>query len=342
MGIRIGIIGVGGLGYLQTQTYRDIEGVSIVAAADVTAEARDLFEREFHAPAYDSYRSLLHEHEDDLDAVTIVTPHTLHHEQTMACLDRGLHVLVEKPMVTDVGHAVDIVETAADRDLVVQVGYQRRFHPAFKEMRRIIRERRLGNLHTVSCFVSQNWIENHRNSWRVNPDLAGGGQLYDTGSHLLDALLWLTNAEPRSVSADIEYAMPGVDVNSTLSLRLAHDERDIIASVAICGDGVDVTPSEGYFFWGSEGYMAYASDELVVTEHTGITYRTEITSDYDFSVLNEYKLENFIDAIEGQSQPAVPASDGLEVTALTEATYEADEVQSRVGVQGIIDSSLEE
>lgn len=337
MGLKIGIIGVGGLGYLQAETYQEMEGVSIVAAADVTTEARELFEREFQAPAYKTYQALIENHGSELDAVTIVTPHTLHYDQTTAALTAGLHVLVEKPMVTDVGHAVDIVERAAEQDLVVQVGYQRRFHPAFREMRRIIRDGRLGDLHTVSCFIEQNWIQNHRGSWRVNPSLSGGGQLYDTGSHLLDALLWLTGGIPQSVSADIEFDAPEVDVNSVLTIRLDCDGQDVLASVAICGDGRTVTPGEGYFLWGSEGQLAYTADELVVTEHTGITYRTEITSDYDFGVLNERKLENFIGSIEGHTQPAVPASDGLHVTALTESAYRAADTGGEVPVQSLVD-----
>lgn len=342
MGIRIGIIGVGGLGYLQASTYRDIDGISIIAAADVTADARDLFENEFRAPAYDNYRSLLQEHGNELDAVTIVTPHTLHYEQTMACLDAGLHVLVEKPMVTDIEHAVDIVETAAELDRVVQVGYQRRFHPAFQEIRRVVQSGRIGDLHTINCHVGQNWIENHRNTWRVNPELSGGGQLYDTGSHLLDALLWVTDAEPRTVTAQIEYAKPEIDVNSALTIGLANADRRITASVSISGDGVDVVPEEGYFFWGTDGYLAYVDDELVVTESSGVTYRTEITADYDFNVLNERKLQNFIGSIEGTTEPAVPAEDGLEITALTEAAYAAADSQASVEVQPVIQSAFGE
>jgi predicted dehydrogenase len=159
MEIRIGVIGVGGLGYLQAEAYSHIDDVNIVGAADIAAEARQLFEREFDAPAYEHYRELLHSHGDELDAVTIITPHTLHHEQTRACLEAGLHVLIEKPMVTDIGHAVDLIETASERDAVLMVGYQRHFHPAFREIRRIVGSGRIGDLHTANCYLGQDWIE---------------------------------------------------------------------------------------------------------------------------------------------------------------------------------------
>jgi vacuolar-type H+-ATPase subunit B/Vma2 len=75
----------------------------------VTPEARELFESEFHAPAYEHYRRLFHEHADELDAVAIVTPHTLHYEQAKAAIEHGLHVLVEKALVDN--EAFDVAKS---------------------------------------------------------------------------------------------------------------------------------------------------------------------------------------------------------------------------------------
>jgi len=333
MGLRIAVIGMGGLGYLQAKTYRELDAVTIVAAADVAAEGRELFETEFEAPAYKNHRALLESHGDELDAVTIVTPHTLHYDQAMACLHRDLHVLIEKPMVTNVEHAVDIVETATERELVVQVGYQRHFHPAFRQIRRLIENDYIGDLRTVSCFISQNWIANHEGTWRVDPEFSGGGQLYDTGSHLLEALLWITGSDPVSVSAQIDFFEPAVDVDSALTLELDSNGDRLLASVAICGNGRDMIPNEGYFIWGSEGSISYSDGTLVVSEANASPYRSDIPQDFDFNALNKRKLRNFVKSIDGTEPPAVPAEVGLEVTALTEATYVAEERGERVPIE---------
>lgn len=338
MGLRIGVIGVGGLGYLQAKTYRDMDGVTIVAAADVADDARELFEREFGGPAYQNYRALLGEHASELDAVTIVTPHTLHYDQAKACLGRDLHLLIEKPMVTNVQHAVDIIDVANDRELDVQVGYQRHFHPAFKQMRHHIMSGTIGDVQTISCFISQDWVENHRDTWRVDPDFSGGGQLYDTGSHLLEALLWVTDATPQAVTAQVQYDRPSVDVNSAVTIELGEGDDRILVTACITGDGDDVIPSEGYFFWGTDGSLAYVDDVLTVTESEHVTYTAEIPSEFSFDTLNERKLENFIDAINGRATPAVPAEVGLEMTALTEAIYESAATGSRVELDTFIDS----
>ena len=337
MGLRIGVIGVGGLGYLQSKTYSELEDVRIVAAADVAADARELFEGEFGAPAYQNYRALLDEHAAELDAMTIVTPHTLHYDQAMACLERDLHLLIEKPMVTEVQQAVEIIEVAEERDLDVQVGYQRHFHPAFEQMRYQIDRGAIGDIRAVNCFISQEWIENHRSTWRVDPDFSGGGQLYDTGSHLLEALLWLTDSTPKTVTAQIEYDKPSLDVNSAVTIEMEGDDDRFLSSVTITGDGDDVIPTEGYFIWGTDGSMAYVDDVLHINESDEVTYRAEIPSEFNFDTLNKRKLENFIESIHGDADPAVPAEVGLEVTALTEAIYESDETGRMVDIDAFID-----
>jgi len=339
MGIRIGVIGIGGLGHLQATTYDTADDVTIVGGVDVAPEARDLFERDFDVPAYDHYRELLHEHGDELDAATIITPHTLHYEQAKACIEAGLHVLVEKPMVTDIAHAVDLIETARERDRVLQVGYQRHFHPAFREIRRIIEDGRIGDVHMVNAYVGQDWVDVHRGSWRMNSSLSGGGQLYDTGSHLIDALLWTTGATPESVSARITFEEPEIDVNSALSVQLDRDGEPLVASVGVTGDGADTEPSEGYVFWGSEGRLVYADGEISVAERNTLTYQTRITGGADFNTLNRRKLANFVASIEGTADPAVPGEVGLRVTALTEAAYEAAEAGRTVMIQPLIEEA---
>lgn len=339
MGLSLGILGVGGVGYLQAKTYSEIDGISLVAAADVSSDARTLFEDEFDAPAYEHHRMLLHEHGEELDAVTIVTPHIFHFEQAKACLEWGLHVLVEKPMVIDVGHAAELVELAEERDLVLQVGYQRHFHPGFKEVRRILRSGRIGAVHTINCFLGQDWIEQHRETWRSDPSMSGGGQLYDSGSHLLDALLWTTGAEPRTVTAQMTFDEPGVDIDSALTMTLERDGRSMLAGVCISGDGVEGTPTEGYTFWGTEGRLSYTDDRISVAEKNAVTYSTTVNSGTGFKMLNRLKLENFIASIQGTAEPAVPGEVGLRVTALTEAAYRAADDAEMVSVPSLLEAT---
>ena len=247
MSTSIAVVGLGGLGRVLLRSLADLD-VEVAAGVDVSPDARATFEDSFDAPAYDDLESLLAAH--DLNGAVIATPHALHHEQATACLEADLDVLVEKPMVTDVGDAVDLIETADARDGVLAIGYQRHFHPAFVEIKRIVDSGRIGDVHAANAHLSQDWIGVQRGTWRTNPELSGGGQLYDSGSHLLDALLWTTGATPQSVSARMTFDTPGVDTDAALAIELECDGRPVTASVSVSGVGVDGEPAEGYAIWG--------------------------------------------------------------------------------------------
>lgn len=339
MAVRLGAVGLGGLGSLELELYDEMDGVEIVAGADVSEGARKAFADEYDVPAYESHEELLADH--DLDAVSIVTPHTLHYEQAMDCFEAGADVFLEKPMVTGVEEAVDLVAAARERGRVLQVGYQRHFDPLFRELRRVISSGRLGAIHAANAYLGQDWIEVQRGTWRTDPALSGGGQLYDSGSHLLDALLWSLDATPRTVAAVTDERGEDVDVNSSLSMileRNSHNDEEtqtVTASVGVVGDGTNGEPDEGLVVWGTDGHVRYEDGRLTVFED-GVTYEGDVAGDRDFMTLTRRKLSDFVRSVEEASEPAVPGSFGLRVTALTEAAYEAAETGRSVDVQAMI------
>lgn len=338
MALRLAAIGLGGLGGLELKQYAEMDGIEVVAGADIIEAVRNNFTATHQVPAYESYEELLDVHADELDAVNIVTPHTLHYEHAMACLQNGLHVFVEKPMVTDIDDGADLVRTANQRDLVLQVGYQRHFHPAFIEIKRLIDDGRIGEPHMVSTYLEQRWIEPFADRWRTNPELSGGGQLYDSGSHLIDSLLWTTGTEPVSVAAAMDFRDHDVDVNSSISALLEREDssKTVTASIGVSGDGQYGAPEETLVIVGTDGKISYTEDhgeKIRVVEAGGRSYTTEITEDVTQPPLTRKKLENFVGAVRGENEPAIPGEYGLQVTALTEAAYEAYEEGKTVDVR---------
>lgn len=339
MTVRIGGIGIGGIGHLELSYLSELNDVRIVAGVDVSPHACKVFEAEFDAPAYEDYRTFLDEHAGELDGVLIATPHTYHHDQAKACLEADLHVLLEKPMVVDIGDAVSLAAVARRRDRILQIGYQRHFHPAFRAMKNIIGSGRIGDIHTVVCYIGQDWITPHHGTWRVDPDLSGGGQLYDTGSHLLDAVVWLLGGTPKAVTASIEYATPGIDVSAALTVQFEQDARPATASVAVTGDGVAMNPREGYVIWGTRGSLVYTGDELYI-EHKGATrypVHDGLLSNYD--VITREKVNHFVDVIAGRAELAVSVREGVQVIALTEAAYQAADEERTVDVQDLLSNA---
>jgi predicted dehydrogenase len=337
MDVRLAAIGLGGLGSIELDCCAAIDGVTVVAGADISPAARESFAETHDAPAYEDYERLLAEHADDVDAVVIVTPHTLHHEQAMACMERGLDVFLEKPMVTDLTDAVELVETADRLDRVLQVGYQRHFDPLYREIREVVQSGRIGEVHMVACYLGQDWIDTQEGTWRTDPSLSGGGELYDSGSHLLDALLWTTGTTPGTVAATMDYREGDVDVNAALAATLERDGRPVTASIGVCGDGLDISPSEGLFVWGTEGRVDFHDGELRIVEG-GEETRREPPGE-DFEATTRRKMEHFVSVVRGEAELAGGGEFGLEVTALTEAAYRAYETGSTVDVPELVEET---
>lgn len=346
MTVRVIGIGLGGIARVEYKYLVGLDEVELLAGSDIAETPRKQFESDLGVPAYESVEELLTAHADEADAAVIITPHTLHYDQIMTCFDHGLHVFVEKPMVTGIENAVDVVETADERDRLLQVGYQRHFHAGYRELKRIATNGRIGDVHMASCYLGQDWIrpQIEGDAWRTRRELSGGGQLYDSGSHLLDVLLWVTESRPAEVAALMEYRDHDIDVNSALSVRLERDGESVLASIGVSGDGpASPHTSEGIVIWGTEGRVEYSGDDVItVVEKDGTNrthYTTDITDGTDFETVFTAKLENFVDAVRGEADPQVPGDVGLRVTALTEAAYRAFEEGTTVDVAAELEAA---
>lgn len=324
MPYRIAAIGLGGLTTNAVlPVLDDMDDVDIIAGADIDPAVGKAFEQDYNGTFYTDHETLLDQ--ENLDGVYIATPHTLHHDQTMDAFDAGVDVLLEKPMVTDLDDAYDLVETADAEDRVLSVGYQRHFDPAYQTVQEAVAKGDIGEPHTVSAYMEQGWYDRFKDTWRADPPLSGGGELYDSGSHLLDAILWTTDTEPERVTALMDQPEEDVDVNTAIAATLSREDGSpVTASIAVTGDGRSLALGERLHIFGTDGQIHVEGGAVTVDVYDGdITEHT--FDDRDFQNTTEAKLADFIDASRNGTQPAVPGTYGLNVTALTEAAYRAYE-----------------
>lgn len=129
--IKAGVIGVGYLGRFHAQKYAAIDGVELVGVADIDKSQADKVALECNCTPYQDYLELL----DQVDAVSVVVPTSLHHEIAMRCFAKNIDVLLEKPMTVTLEEADELISVAADRNLVFQVGHLERFNPAVVAMK---------------------------------------------------------------------------------------------------------------------------------------------------------------------------------------------------------------
>jgi len=318
--LRIGLIGCGGVSYGHVHNLHRIGDVAISGLAEPNADHLAALLRAAPGlagvPDFPSGASLLESVE--LDAVVIMTPHALHYEQVVAALDRGVHVLCEKPLATAPHQAREIAARAEAAGVVVSVNYQRRLDPAYNRLKRAIEGGELGELQTISMIWGQNWRSLTKGTWRQTPDLSGGGMLFDSGSHMLDVLLWLAGSPPLSVSALVDRRGTPVDINCAATVRfghglvgqlLSHGDMPVpwLETVVVSGDdGVMRYEYEPQYPWRSGRLFWYRNGEVVQPVLAGAGLSID---------------RAWIDAIREQAPNPAPPAIGVGVAELTDAIY---------------------
>ena len=250
--MRIALLGAGRIGRLHARVLAAQTEVSEIVVADVDpGRARELA-AEFNGRAVESVEAAL----DSADAVVIATPTDAHATLVRAAVERGLSTFCEKPLAFDLGETADLVGRVERAGVPFQVGFQRRFDPAYREAHRLVEAGELGIVYLVRLIA---------NDHEPPPDAyipTSGGLFRDSSIHDFDALRWVTGQEvvevyaTGSVRAFDVFARHGdVDTGAAI-LRLAdgtlgvlgqtrHDPRGYDVRMEIVGSRDSVTVGLG-------------------------------------------------------------------------------------------------
>ncbi|MCC7492963.1 MAG: Gfo/Idh/MocA family oxidoreductase [Fimbriimonadaceae bacterium] len=333
--LRIGLIGCGnnqrGAHLPRLAKCAERGEVVIVAGCDPLAE--NLAKVQEQVPGlvpYADHHALLAG--EALDAVVISTPHTLHYQQILDSFAAGCHVLTEKPMCCSVAEARELL---ARRDALgkhLQIGYQRHFLGGYRWVRQQIASGAAGAVRFVTAWQAQDWLSGQLakgGTWRIAAGLSGGGQLNDSGSHLVDIILWMTGLQPTAVSAAVDHRGQEVDI---LSAVTAECDGGAIASLSVIGESV-LPFGEQIVIW-----CDHATFELVgFGDPVRVTW--DSAKNQTLTVPPEERPHwsdpdaNFVAALLGREPLEVPGECGLRTIALTAAAWEAARSGGRVSVE---------
>jgi predicted dehydrogenase len=317
--VRFLMLGVGLMGQHHILRLSEVPEAEVVGLVDPSeasiAQTRERFPKLGNTPAWSDYRQALQEVE--ADAAIIVTPHNQHLEHGLACLDAGLHVLMEKPFVSGSANAEHLIAHAESKGKHLAVSYQRHLQGPYLYIRNLIQSGQLGKIQFISAYQAQAWLQMTRGTWRQDPELSCGGQLNDSGSHLLDIVVWMTGLEPAEVSAYIDNRGSRVDVDTALNVRF---HGGAMASFSVIGSS-SVRWWEDVSVHGDKGSALYRNKTLLVARE-GEDYPTAVSSD-EFPPESDPN-RNFVDLLLGRIQEAAaPAACGLTIARLTEAAWES-------------------
>ncbi|MDD5199158.1 MAG: Gfo/Idh/MocA family oxidoreductase [Terrimicrobiaceae bacterium] len=197
MSIGIGLIGAGRAGMIHGRNFAfRVPGAHVAAISDPDPATRQAAAAELGVTReVGDHRELLED--PGVDAVTIVTPTKLHREIALAAAAAGKHILCEKPMAMTVPECDDMIEAAERAGVKLQIGFMRRFDPAFYELKQRIEAGEIGDVVMVRSLtygpsVPQPWMYDLR---------ASNGPLAEVNSHDIDTVRWLTGSEITEIYA---------------------------------------------------------------------------------------------------------------------------------------------
>ena len=315
--IRMAIIGCGGNGRMHMKRYLEMPDVEVVGLADPSKAARDqaweLAGKDPHLPRVAAFETLLEKVQPD--AVLISSPHVDHLPQVLSSLKAGAHVLCEKPLVCTAKDVKTVIAAAKKAKRVLAVSYQRHCQPSYIYVRELIQSGALGDITFVSTWQSQNWWASAKGTWRQKLALSCGGQLNDSGSHLLDIVLWMTGLQPQTAFALINNWGREVDIDTALSVRA---KNGALLNFSVVGRSTHFV--EDLNIWGTKGG--------VIIRHGGVVYRWE--SDQKQWQVPKKELPkasdpdtNFIRALQGKAEIAASPECALATISLTQAAWKS-------------------
>lgn len=189
--LRVGVIGAGVMGSNHARVFMGLPGVAMVGIADPDAAHRQRAETLIGCRTFETMDALL---EAGLDAVTIAAPTHLHHEISLHCLARKIHVLVEKPIASTVEEGSDIVKAARKAGLSLMVGHVERFNPAVAAIKQAIQGEDI-----LSIAIT-----------RVGPfppRMSNVGVVIDLAVHDIDLIRWFTESDIAEVQPQLSSAV---------------------------------------------------------------------------------------------------------------------------------------
>lgn len=205
--LKAAVVGMGFIGVAHVEALRRIPYVDVVAIVD-TFGAEEKAERLGVPMGFSDYREMMDVCKPD--CVHICTPNSMHMEVVMAAIQRGIHVVCEKPMARNAEEAREMLEAIRDSGLVGALNFHNRFYPAPYRMRRMVQNGDLGRIYHVQGGYLQDWLQHKTDfSWKLLSDYCGKTRATaDLGSHWIDLAEYVTGQKVKEVFAEFKTVYP--------------------------------------------------------------------------------------------------------------------------------------
>jgi len=315
IGMRIGFIGAGIISHTHAEAIKKIEGLTLVAAAEVLPERLKDFAEKHHVNTYIDYKEMVKS--EVLDAVAISLPHYLHKESAVFCAEHGLHILLEKPMANTVEECAEILKATRQSGVVLMICHVQRYFSTNVAAKKIIDSGRLGKLVSITDVRNINYFVQSRPSWFLKKETAGGGIVMNYGVHSLDKIMFLTDSKVMHINGIIGKQMPNYDVEGHAQILLQL-ECGVTAVISYCG--YNVPPINETILYFTEGTIKlHTGSELWVNQGDGYE-RIPIHSVGDQDAF-AHQWQDFFQVVENGANNKNNGDYGMEIISSIEQIY---------------------
>jgi len=337
--VKVGVIGAGLFGETHASVYSELPDVELVAVADVRADrAKEVAGKCGAKSYYDDWRRLVER--DDIDAVSVVTPESMHREPVIEAANAGKHILVEKPIATTLGDADAMISAVERNNVKLMVGHILRFTPGYVQIKQAIDEGSLGE---------PIWAYSRRNGSLVQVKRLGGriSSILFLGVHDIDLLLWYFGEDVEhvfceSVNSEVsrQYGVPdfswilmkfkggamgSVETGWGLPEKWADWKRPSSWGPFAADLEVEVVGTKGAAFFDFPPMMVMGCDDEGF-KFPDLIHRPKINGKSEGAI--KIELQHFMDCIRADSAPLVSGKDGrkaLEVALAAEMSSNSHE-----------------
>lgn len=318
--LRVGIVGCGALTrifYLPVFEKLSLQPDSLFDpyAGDIAVLAK--------SSGAGSIASSLEELGGRTDAVIIASPNFLHTQQTKYLLEKGKHILVEKPIATTAGEVTEMISVSKRSGVILQPAMMRRFWKINKVVKKMMQEEVLGTLQSVSMEEGAVFSWPVQSTAIFDPKQSLGGVLIDTGSHTVDLLYWWVNDNHFSVAYEDDNH-GGVEADCRLDVEFANGVR---AKVAL--SRIRKMPNE-FVLTGSRGWIklkpygnVFEASSRSIQKYIHSIYNAAELKQQTFNDLFTEQVQSWLVSAETHSSPVIDAESVLPSIRMIEKAYQA-------------------
>jgi predicted dehydrogenase len=314
--VRFALVGAGGIAQSYAQAFEDCPAGRLVAVADVRAEAARALADRFGCPHFDSHETLAEE-APPFEAVIVCTPPNTHEDVCLHFLERGKHVLCEKPFTLDSASARRMLAGARRAGVLLTMASKFRYVDDVLRAKSIVESGILGEIILFeNAFTAR---VDMGNRWNADPAVSGGGVLIDNGAHSVDLMRYFLGP-----LADVQV----IEGKRVQGLRVEDTVRIFVRSVSGIMGSIDLSWSinkelDSYLnIYGSYGTVAVGWKDSRYRQVSGRDW-VVFGNGYDKVRAFRSQLGNFAGAIRGEERLRITAADALASVEVIEAAYQS-------------------